>query len=248
MYDFEVIIQGFPGKALHHGGLGWSTVSLLRSKDEVILIDTGSYAYRDPLLQGLGRLGLRREDVTSLVLTHCHWDHICNYPMFPKSKIFVPGADLEWALHQPIGTWHIPEFHVERLGEDARVIRVADGDEFLPGLRAVATPGHTPGHLAYVAQSEKADLIFAGDAVKNQAELVSEQVDMTLDLPSSLESIRLLRKLAARDPSNVMVCGHERLLSFDGTRVKQLSELYGGIAARLTSEFEEETLVDLTRP
>lgn len=248
MYDLEVVIQGFPGKSLHHGGLGWSTVSLLRSEDEVILIDTGSYAYRDPLLQGLGRLGLRREDVTSLLLTHCHWDHICNYPLFPGAKIFVPEVDLGWALNQPIGTWHIPEFHVERLGEDARVVRITDGDELLPGLKAVATPGHTPGHLAYVARGEKADLIFAGDAVKNQAELMSEQVDMTLDLVSSRESIRLLRKLVAKDPSNVMVCGHDRLLSFGGGGVGHLSELYGGISARLTSKFEEETVVDLATP
>lgn len=247
MYTLDVLIQGFPGKALHHGGLGWSTVPLLRGEDEVVLVDTGSYGYRVPLLERLERLGLGPEDVTSVVLTHCHWDHVCNYPLFPNAKVFVPEEDLEWALGQPVGTWHIPEFHAERLGEDPRVVRVRDGDEFLPGLRAVATPGHTPGHLAYVARGERADLIFAGDAVKNQAELATGLVDLTLDADASRESIGRLRSLAAEDPSNVVVCGHDRLLGLDeeGAIVRR-SELEAAVSARLSPRFEEETTVDLT--
>ena len=247
MYTLDVLIQGFPGKTLHHGGLGWSTVPLIRGHNEVILIDTGSYSYRDPLLQRLEQLGLGLDDVTSVVLTHCHWDHICNYTLFPKAKIFVPNDDLEWALGQPVGTWHIPEFHVEKLGADRRVIRVRDGDEFLPELRAVATPGHTPGHLGYIARGERADLIFAGDAAKNQAELMTEKVDMTLDLAASQASIRRLRMLAADRPANIIVCGHDRLLSLDGDRVVYLASLQAAVTARLSQEFEKETVVDLVR-
>src|SRR5215211_2220461 len=72
MYTLDILIQGYPGKTVHHGGLGWSTVPLLRGHGEVILIDTGSYGYRDPLLEQLDHLGLGREDVTSVVLTQCH--------------------------------------------------------------------------------------------------------------------------------------------------------------------------------
>jgi glyoxylase-like metal-dependent hydrolase (beta-lactamase superfamily II) len=247
LYTLDVLIQGYPGKAVHHGGLGWSTVPLLRGQGEVILIDTGSYSYRDPLLQRLGRLGLGRDDVTSVILTHCHWDHICNYPLFSKAKIFVPNEDIEWALGQPIGTWHIPEFHVEKLGTDHQAVRVRDGDEFLPGLRAVATPGHTPGHLGYVARGERADLIFTGDAAKNQAELVTGRVDMTLDLAASRTSIRRLKALAAENPSNVIVCGHDRLLGLDGGQITYRSELRAAVTARLSPQFEKETVISLVR-
>jgi N-acyl homoserine lactone hydrolase len=247
VYTLDVLIQGFPGKTLYHGGLGWSTVPLIRGHNEVILIDTGSYSYRDPLLERLEQLGLGRDDVTSVVLTHCHWDHICNYPLFPRAKIFVPNNDLEWALDQPVGSWHIPEFHVEKLEADHRVIRVRDGDEFLPELRVVATPGHTPGHLGYVARGERANLIFAGDAAKNQAELMTGKVDMTLDLAASRASIRRLRRLAAQDPANVIVCGHDRLLSLDEDKVVHLAGLQAAVTARLSQAFEEETIVDLVR-
>lgn len=247
MYTLDILIQGFPGRSNDHGGLGWSTVPLLRGHDEVILIDTGSYAYRVPLVERLGGLGLRREDVTSVVLTHCHWDHICNYTLFPKAKVFVPDEDLKWALNQPVGTWHIPELHVEKLGGEKQAVRVRDGDEFLPGIRAVATPGHTPGHLSYVARGEQSDLIFTGDAVKNQAELMTGQVDMTLDPAASHASVQRLRDLAVQDPSNVIVCGHDRLLGLNGNQLSYLSELQATLSARLSSEFDKETVIDLAR-
>jgi N-acyl homoserine lactone hydrolase len=247
IYTLEVLIQGFPAKSEDHGALGWSTVPLLRGYDEVILIDTGSYSYRVPLLERLDRLGLRPEDVTSVVLTHCHWDHICNYPLFPRAKVFVPNDDLEWALNQPVGTWHIPEFHVEKLDSDQRVIRIREGDEFLPGLRAIATPGHTPGHLSYIAQGKRADLIFAGDAVKNQAELMTGRVDMTLDLVSSTASVRYLRALVAKDPSNIIVCGHDRLLGLDGGNLAYLADLQATVSARLSPQIENETVIDLAQ-
>ena len=72
MYILEVLIQGFRGKATHHGGLGWSTVPLPRGYGEIVLVDTGSYGYRVPLRKELERLGLGAEDVTSVVLTHWH--------------------------------------------------------------------------------------------------------------------------------------------------------------------------------
>jgi hypothetical protein len=67
MYSLDILIQGFPGKSEDHGGLGWSTVPLLRGHGEVVLIDTGSYSYRVHLLERLGQLGLSREDITSVV-------------------------------------------------------------------------------------------------------------------------------------------------------------------------------------
>ena len=71
MYILDVLIQGFRGKATHHGGFGWSTVPLLRNHGEIIR-DTGSYGYRVPLRKELEQLGLGVEDVTSVVLSHWH--------------------------------------------------------------------------------------------------------------------------------------------------------------------------------
>ena len=52
-YDIDVVIQGFPGKSVCHGGLGWSSVVLLRGHGRVALIDTGSFGMRRLLIERL---------------------------------------------------------------------------------------------------------------------------------------------------------------------------------------------------
>ncbi|MCL4368988.1 MAG: MBL fold metallo-hydrolase [Actinobacteria bacterium] len=244
-YRLDVLIQGFPGKSTAHGPLGWCTVSLLRGHGQVILVDTGGFSYRDLLVRRLAGQGVFPEQVTAVLLTHCHWDHICNYPLFSDATIFVGEYDLEWALARPAGAPHLPEFYVEKLSDHRRLNRLRPEDEFLPSLRALASPGHTPGHMSYIAGGEDGDIVLAGDAVKNQAELVTARVDLTLNPAESRSSIERLRALLAKNPSNVMVCGHDRLLSLENGQVVHRSELEAGIVARLTEEFDTEVMVDL---
>ena len=45
-YHIEIAVQGYPGKAVCHGGLGWSTIALLRGHGRVVLIDTGAFGQR----------------------------------------------------------------------------------------------------------------------------------------------------------------------------------------------------------
>jgi glyoxylase-like metal-dependent hydrolase (beta-lactamase superfamily II) len=88
-------------------------------------------------------------------------------------------------------------------------------------------------------------LIFAGDAAKNQAELATGKVDMTLDPSASRASIDRLRSLAAEDPANIIVCGHDRLLGLSEERLVHHAELTAAVSARLSPDFEEETVIDL---
>jgi N-acyl homoserine lactone hydrolase len=114
----------------------------------------------------------------------------------------VPRPELDWAAAQPIGTWELPEFHVEKLVTSSNLIRMENGDEPLPHLRAVASPGHTPGHFAYHIGGTDGPLLFSGDAAKNELELMSGNADMTLDADESRRSIDRLRDgPAARRPS-----------------------------------------------
>ncbi|GAA5003702.1 MBL fold metallo-hydrolase [Actinopolymorpha pittospori] len=244
-YEFSILIQGFPGRSTHHGGLGWSTVPLLRGHGETMLVDTGGYGYRIPLLEAFEAYGVAPEDVTTVLLTHCHWDHAANFPLFPNARVVVPRPELEWAAAQPVGTWELPEFHVAELARAANVTRIEDGDEPLPRVRAIATPGHTPGHFSYQVAGTEGPLVFGGDAVKNEVELLTAQADMTLDPAQSSLSIKKIRDLLASDPSTILVCGHDRLLSLRDDKVIARSELHAGIKVwRATSA--GPTIVDLS--
>ena len=246
MYELHILVQGYPGKSVYHGGLGWATVALLRSAKHNVLLDTGHYMHRDVLAQRLDDVGLTREDINAVAITHCHWDHCVNFPLFPNAQIFVGKSELEWAAQQPAGKYPLAEFHVEKLLTHKAVTRIEDGDGFLPGIEAMATPGHTPGHLAYVAKGDRGEYIYTGDAIKNGAELCSERVDMTLDLERSLDAIRRVRERAAVNPENVVIFGHDRCCSFDGAHVREREPLRCALTARLGEDFNNLTTFDLT--
>ncbi len=230
MYELNVLVNGFPGKSSTHGGLGWSSVCLLRDATTTVLVDTGPPAYISLLHRGLESLGVRPAEVTDILATHLHWDHIGNFTMFPEAKVTVARNELEWASRQPPGTDLIPDLHVRRLAETVENVRlIEDREEVLPGIRAIATPGHTPGHICYRTSTRDGDVLFAGDAVKNRYELATGDVDSSMDRAMSRESVESLRSLMRDDPSVVMVPGHDVRLSFVGgelrARERQLAEL-----------------------
>ena len=248
MYELHTLLQGYPGKSVYHGGLGWSTVALLRSAKHSVLLDTGHYMHRTPLQERLRECGLHPEDIDAIAISHLHWDHCMNFPLFPKAHVFVGRAELEWAQAQAPDAFPIAEIHVEKLASMKNVSLLEDGDVFLPGLEAIATPGHTPGHMGFAAKHAGGEYIYTGDAIKNSAELCSQRVDMTLDLPRSLDAIRRIRERAASNPENIVVFGHDRCCSFDGVHVREREPLRCAITARLTEDFEDLTTFDLVKP
>jgi N-acyl homoserine lactone hydrolase len=231
MYELSILLQGYPGVARFHGGLGWSTVPLLRGHGETVLVDTGPYGYREPLLDAFTAHGIAPADVTAVVITHCHWDHISNFALFPNARVYVPRPEMDWAVGQPPGTWRLAEFHVEKLATADNVIRIEDGDEPLPGMTALHTPGHTPGHFAYRADSSAGPLVFSGDALKNERELLTGEQTEAPDRESSRRSIEKLRAMLEADSSAQLVCGHDRILSLDNGQVISRTELRGALTA-----------------
>ena len=67
-FSIDILVQGFPGKTVCHGGLGWSTVALVRGQGRVILIDSGNFGMRRFISERLSAHGLSPSDVTDLVL------------------------------------------------------------------------------------------------------------------------------------------------------------------------------------
>ena len=52
-FQLEVLVQGFPGKSVCHGPLGWSTIALVRDGERTIVVDTGSFNHRHAIYAGL---------------------------------------------------------------------------------------------------------------------------------------------------------------------------------------------------
>ena len=244
-YAVDIIVSGFPGKAVCHGGLGWSTIVLMRGHGRVALVDVGTFGMRSLLIAGLARRGLQPADVTDVILTHSHHDHAINWVLFAHARIVIGAVELAWSVKEPWGETPVPELYVEKLDQWPTTERVADGAEVLPGMTAHLAPGHTPGCLVYRLRGESHDVIFTGDAAKNRAELVSRDTDMTYDPAVSAASIEMVWGLWRERAGTVVIPGHDLPMLQDGGVVRFIGRREASIRAWYGDDMEQTTTIDL---
>ena len=144
---------------------------LLRGAGRVVLVDAGCGAAMGP---GLGRArtlladaGVRPEQVDTVLVTHVHGDHVLGLlegdaAWLPRARLVVPALDLADAEPGASGRRGL----ASRLGAayEGRIDLVHDGDEPIPGVTALAAPGHTPGHVAYLVAGAT-ELLLWGDVL-----------------------------------------------------------------------------------
>lgn len=153
---------------------------VINTGNELVLIDAGNGSTRKPesghLLDGLAVAGYTPEQVDVVVLTHLHPDHIGGLmepggAVFPNAR-YVCGAS-EYDFWSPKSLLdgdpgiarraRSVQDNVVPLAE--KMTFVSDGGDVVSGIRAIAAPGHTPGHLAYHVESEGQRLLVWGDAI-----------------------------------------------------------------------------------
>jgi glyoxylase-like metal-dependent hydrolase (beta-lactamase superfamily II) len=121
--------------------------------------------------------GIAPGDVTAIVLTHLHTDHI-GWAMpgttpFPQARVVVQRADVT-----AFGTLRGNDLLADRDRLD-----IIDGDTDLgPGVRAIATPGHTPGHQSVLVQAGDESILVTGDLLVHAVQLLHPELDYGHDM------------------------------------------------------------------
>ena len=153
---------------------------VINTGDRVVLFDTGVGTAKafgpdsGRLLSGLKSAGLDPKDIDAIVLTHAHPDHCWGLMAddgsrnFPNAQIYMTQADLDfWTDEGKLTHPQLKDFiagtRKHLLPNRDRMVLVRDGQEFLPGIQAMAAPGHTVGHTIYVITSQGKSLCNAGD-------------------------------------------------------------------------------------
>ena len=246
-YDIDIVIQGFPGKSVCHGGLGWSSVVLLRGNGRVALIDTGSFGMRRLLIERLEKRGLKPKDVTDVLLTHSHHDHSVNWTLFRHARIVIGNTELNWSLNEPWSETPVPELYMRELNRWPTLARALDGEQVLPAVFAHVAPGHTPGCLVFVAHDKTRDFIFTGDAAKNRAELMSRTADMTASADQTAQSMAMIWEFWRRRPGNILVPGHDLPMTQKDGRTSYIGKREAAVSTWYGDDLEQTTLFELTR-
>jgi len=245
-YDIDIVVQGFPGKSVCHGGLGWSSVVLIRAHGRIAVVDTGGFSMRTMLLRRFAERGVKPAEVTDLLLTHSHHDHSVNWPLFSNARIVIGADELKWSLTVAWGETPVPELYMRELTTWPTLHTARENEEIFPGITAHLAPGHTPGCLVFVLHGPERDVIFAGDAAKNRAELVSGTTDMTYDAAVSKASIDKIWAFWRKRPGNIVVPGHDVPMVLENGMPKYIDKREAAITAWYGDDMESTTLFKLT--
>lgn len=136
---------------------------LVRSDTTVVLIDTGlGPAIPGSLGASLAEAGVKPEDISTVLITHVHGDHIGGLitvdgnSVFRNAEIKIANPDWIWLQKQP---------EMKQLSSAiSHQVKVFDpGEDVAAGITSVPIAGHTPGHVGYMITSKGESLLDIGD-------------------------------------------------------------------------------------
>lgn len=192
-------------------------LTLLQDGARTVLFDAGSGSGFMPsagkVLDALDALGVAPEDITHVLFTHAHPDHLWGVlddfddPVFANASYGIGQAEWEYWTDPETVTTIGEERASFAVGAARRLEVIADrmaffsgGQEVLPGILVHDTSGHTPGHTAFEIRQGSTSVLVAGDAIGN-GHLAFEQPGWASGSDQDVETgiatrLRLLDQLA----------------------------------------------------
>jgi len=155
---------------------------LVNTGDQLVLIDAGAGAMMPgtgKLLDNLRAAGYRPEQVDEIYITHMHGDHISGITAgeqrtFPNARVRAARLEAEYWLdpaHRAAakadekGSFETAQQVFAPYTRAGTFSPFEDGSQLVPGVLAVATHGHTPGHTSYLIESGGQKMLVLGDLI-----------------------------------------------------------------------------------
>jgi glyoxylase-like metal-dependent hydrolase (beta-lactamase superfamily II) len=169
-----------------------------------------------------GDMGLDAGDVTAVVLTHAHWDHVGNLREFPRANIVMAAAEYAFWTSPLAARWQFaaqaePDelaLLAQARAED-RLTLVAGQHTLAPGVELIEVGGHTPGQLIVSVTTRggpvtpASTVVLASDAMHFYEEVERDRpFAVRTDLPGMYRAYDTLAQLAGQ-PGTRLVAGHD---------------------------------------
>ncbi len=159
-------------------------VLLVRMGSELVLVDSGAGSLFGPIGGGLSTqlaaAGVTPAQITAVVLTHAHGDHMGGLldadkkPVFKNARHFIHRREHDfWSGSSPdLSGVNMPDSEKQGFIAAAKshlaaikFERIAGGEKLIEGLEIIDTPGHTPGHISLLFSSGNEQLLHLVDTV-----------------------------------------------------------------------------------
>ncbi len=189
---FAFLIQTVNGYLLFDTGIDPDDHEFLDPIGEDIKIDGSNL-----LLNRLQEMGLSPADISYVIISHLHFDHAGLLRYFQKAKIFIQRQEYGYAINPP--TFAAPVYRTRYYTFPQMQWHWLDGDELLfPGILAISTPGHTPGHQSLlVKMADGTAVILTGDCVYLPENIDQEIIPgLFVDPGQALHSVKKIKNYA----------------------------------------------------
>ena len=199
---------------------------LVNTGEKLVLVDTGAAKLFGPtlgnLLANLAAAGYKPEQVDAVLITHMHPDHVGGLmldgkPAFPNATVHADRHDADFWLAQANLDKAPAEMKGFFQGAMASMnpyvsggkMKPFDGNtQLFPGIRAMAAPGHTPGHTVYAIESKGSKLLLWGDLMHVAAVQFPEpQVTIAFDTDSKAAAEQRVKAYADAAQGRYLVAG-----------------------------------------
>jgi glyoxylase-like metal-dependent hydrolase (beta-lactamase superfamily II) len=198
---------------------------VIRRGDEVMLLDTGyDIPKRDwlgeisvtPTPRGLEILGIDPRDVTLVITSHYHYDHIGYLRLFENARVVSGQAEYDYWIGKKQAGDLEGEFStaedlepVERAAQDGRLMLVSEKTEVVPGITVYPIGGHCPGELLTQIQTASGSLIMTVDAAHFYEQIEHEWPFFAFtDLDEMRAGLSFINQLA-QDTGATIIPGHD---------------------------------------
>ena len=152
---------------------------IVNTGSHLVLFDTGMGTAKDfgpttgKLLNSIKQAGIDPKDIDAVVMSHAHIDH-CGGNVgddgksnFPNAQFYIAQSDVEFWTDEAKAGGPLKSFIAQArknlLPVRDRTVFFKDGQEFLPGITAIAAPGHTVGHTIFMISSGDKSMAYIGD-------------------------------------------------------------------------------------
>lgn len=171
-----------------------------------------------PVGEGLAALGIQAEAVDDVIVTHMHYDHAGNIPLFPRARFHLQDQEMEFATgrcmcHGLLNHGYEAEdvVNLVRCVFDQRVHYHDGADEIAPGVEVHHIGGHTKGLQAVRVRTARGWVVLASDASHFYVHMDGDRAFPVLyNLGDMLAGYKTLRKLASS--ARHVVPGHDPLV------------------------------------